>query len=41
MAKGARKLIWMEMMLQELGFPAEQPINLWCDNKFVIYIANN
>lgn len=41
MAKEATKLVWMKMLLGELGFPISAPMQLCCDSKSAIHIANN
>lgn len=40
MAK-AMELVWMELLLGELGFQISAPMELYCDNQEAIHVANN
>lgn len=40
-AKASTELIWMKMLLEELGFKVKEPLQLQCDNTAAIHIANN
>lgn len=35
------ELLWLKHLLEELGFNKVIPMQLWCDNKTAIHIANN
>lgn len=37
-AKASTELVWMKMLLDELGFPTIDPMKLWCDNQAKIHI---
>lgn len=41
MTKAFTKLIWVKMLLEELGLKVNTPMKLWCDNTAAIHIANN
>ena len=41
MAKGLCEILWIKRLFKELGYPMETEINMYCDNKVVIVIANN
>lgn len=41
MAKASTELVWMKMLLEELGFPITNLMILWCDNQAAMHIANN
>lgn len=40
-AKATANLVWMKLLLKEIGFPISELMRLWCDNQVVINIANN
>jgi|UniRef100_A0A2N9GH69 hypothetical protein len=35
------ELLWLRILMGELGFNLEKPVNLYCDNKAAISIAHN
>ena len=35
------ELIWLQHFLQEIGFPAPIPLQLFCDNQAALHIASN
>lgn len=41
MAKASTELMWVTMLLEELGFSIQLPMQLWCDNTRAIHIANH
>ncbi|KAI5316930.1 hypothetical protein L3X38_036637 [Prunus dulcis] len=41
MAQGVCNLLWLKILLGELGFGLEKPMNLYCDNKVAIAIIHN
>ncbi|CAL2272719.1 unnamed protein product [Prunus armeniaca] len=41
MAQGVCKLLWLRRLLRDLGFGAQKPMDLYCDNKTAIAIAHN
>lgn len=41
MAHGVYELLWLKLLLSELGFPISEPMTLYCDNKAAISIAHN
>lgn len=41
MAKPTTELIWIKILLEELGFTISSPMKLWCDKQAAIHIANN
>ncbi|KAB2617825.1 gag-pol polyprotein [Pyrus ussuriensis x Pyrus communis] len=41
MAHGVQELLWLKILLRELGFNSTKPSNLYCDNKAAISIAHN
>lgn len=41
MAHGVCELLWLKILLQELGFECKVPMRLYCDNKAAINIAHN
>lgn len=41
MAHGICELLWLRLLLTELGFPVTSPMRLYCDNKAAISIAYN
>lgn len=41
MAHGVCELLWLKLLLFELGFPVKGAMNLCCDNKAAISIAHN
>ena len=41
MAHGICEILWMKILLRELGYDSKDPINLFCDNKAAINIAHN
>lgn len=40
-AKATTELVWIKILLDELGFAVSGPMKLWCDNKAAIHIAHN
>jgi hypothetical protein len=41
MIKGLYGVLWIKMLLKELGCPMDTEIKIHCDNKVAIVIANN
>jgi hypothetical protein len=41
MSHGVCELLWLRILIGELGFNLEKPVNLYCDNKAAISIAHN
>ena len=41
MAKGLCKLLWLRRLLEEIGYSSSSAMNLFCDNKAAIEIAQN
>jgi hypothetical protein len=41
MALGICELLWIRIILEDLRIKWEEPMRLYCDNKFVIGIAHN
>ena len=41
MAHGICEILWMKILLRELGYDSKDPIKLFCDNKAAINIAHN
>jgi hypothetical protein len=41
MSHGVCELLWLRILMRELGFNLEKPVNLYCDNKAAISIAHN
>src|SRR5438270_2775597 len=41
MAVSLCEMLWIKFLLKELRQFREGPLELWCDNKFAISIANN
>uniref|UniRef100_A0A2N9FMB1 Protein kinase domain-containing protein n=1 Tax=Fagus sylvatica TaxID=28930 RepID=A0A2N9FMB1_FAGSY len=41
MLHGVCELLWLRILMGELGFNLEKPVNLYCDNKASISIAHN
>src|SRR3954469_20922207 len=41
MAVGLFEMTWLKNLLAELQLFKGEPLQLWCDNKFAINIANN
>lgn len=41
MAQGVCEIMWMKILLKELGFGSNEPMRLYCDNKATINIAHN
>lgn len=41
MALGLCEGLWLRLLLSDLGYPLEQPIRLYCDNKAACDIAHN
>ena len=41
MSHGVCELLWLRILMGELGFNLEKPVNLYCDNKAAISIAHN
>lgn len=35
------ELIWVQLVLQELGIPTTPPLQLWCDNRATTYLIVN
>ncbi|KAL5540944.1 hypothetical protein UlMin_044920 [Ulmus minor] len=40
-ALGLCEALWLRLLLQDLGYPPQQPIQLYCDNKAACDIAHN
>lgn len=41
MAHGICEMLWLEMLLAEVGFPIMWPIRFYCDNKKAIIMADD
>ena len=41
MSHGVCELLWLRILMGELGFNLEKPVNLYCGNKAAISIAHN
>ncbi|KAK3019564.1 hypothetical protein RJ639_004405 [Escallonia herrerae] len=41
MAKGLSELLWLKGLLAEIGHPSKSSMNMFCDNKSAIQIAEN
>lgn len=41
MTHGVCGLIWVKMLMKDLGFSVNNPMNLFCNNKAAIDIAHN
>ncbi len=41
MLYGVCELFWLRILMRELGFNLEKPVNLYWDNKAAISIAHN
>lgn len=41
MAQGVCEILWLRILLSELGLLSSSPLMLYCDNKAAINIANN
>ena len=41
MAFGLCEVLWLILLLQELGYLSKQPIQLFCDNKTTCDITHN
>lgn len=41
MIHGVFKLLWLKLLLSELGFLVNGPMNLYCDNKAAIGMVYN
>ena len=41
MAHGICEILWMKILLRELGYDSKDPIKLFCDNKAAINMAHN
>ncbi|CAL8163118.1 unnamed protein product [Prunus armeniaca] len=41
MAQGVCELLWLRRLLRDLGFGPQKPMDLYCDNKAAIAIADN
>lgn len=41
MSQGLSEMLWVRNLLSELKVLRKGPLNLWCDNKSAINIANN
>lgn len=39
--KGIHELLWLKRLLEELGFPTEGAMKLYCDNQSAIKIVEN
>lgn len=40
-AKASTELVWLKMLLEELGFTVDKPMVLWCDYQAAFHIAKN
>ena len=40
-ARGLTELLWLRRLMTEIGFPPNEPCELWCDNKAAISISEN
>ncbi|XP_022635936.1 uncharacterized protein LOC111241573 [Vigna radiata var. radiata] len=40
-ALGLCEALWLKLLLEDLGYPPRQPIQLYCDNKVACDIAHN
>lgn len=41
LANTSAKLIWLQTIIKELGFPLTTPLVLWCDNFGATYLTSN
>ena len=41
MTRGLYEALWLRFLLEDLGYPLRQPIQLYCDNKATYDIAPN
>ncbi|KAM7531655.1 hypothetical protein LguiB_035065 [Lonicera macranthoides] len=41
MAAGIQELLWLKLLMTDLGFPPKEPMVLYCDNKAACDIAHN
>lgn len=41
MALGICETLWLKLLMEDLGYPPKQPIQLYCDNKAACDIAHN
>ena len=41
MAHTTCEVVWIRSLLEEIGFPVQVPVNLYCDNQAAIHIASN
>ena len=41
MAHTTCEVVWVRSFLEEIGFPVQVPMNLYCDNQAAIHIASN
>jgi hypothetical protein len=41
MAHGVCEILWLKILLKELGFDSKDSVRLYCDNKAAISIAYN
>ena len=41
MAQGICELLWLKIIVEDLGLKWNNPMKLYCDNKFAISIAHN
>lgn len=41
MAHGLCKILWLKILLKELGYDSKDSMRLYCDNKATINIAHN
>lgn len=41
MTQGICELLWLKMILEDLKIKSDEPLRLYCDNKFTISITHN
>jgi len=41
MAQGIYELLWLKIILEDLGIKCDEPIRLYCNNKYAIRTAHN
>ena len=40
-ANATAELMWLQLLLTDLGFPLTTPLTLWCNNVGAIYLSSN
>ena len=41
MIEAAQKMVWLRLVLKDLGISSPSPIHMHCDNQVIIFIAYN